>query len=1187
MRFENAATTDPKVWTPGAGRTRRSVARQSLAVLLATTALGVASAHAVDGTWTGATGEWVDGTNWSSNPDVPDGIATFTNTGTTTVANDNGVVVIGTVQFTAVPNAQAYTFNVNNPFIVNGTGIVNDSTSTQTFNVSSGNALVFQNASTASGGTGAVTINNQNGGFLNFQNTSTAGNATIVNNGIFQFNDASTAATANITNNLQLDFFEATSAGSANIANAAGGTLTFNNTATAATATIGNDGTVAFSGSSTGGSANLTNNATGILNFIDTSTAGTAIIGNDGTVTFSNSSTGGSANLTNNSGGVWSFNDTSTAGGATIVNNGDMSFNNSARAGTSAITNNAGLNFNDGASGDHATIINQNSGVIGFNGTSTADHANITNTFATTTFTDASTAGNATILNSTSGATFFSGDSTAGNANITNTGSFVFSPAFTHFLGSSTAGAATITNNAFGGTIFEGQSLAGTATIITNQDGITIFGSPGGSDTASADHANIINTAGPGGLGTGGFTEFFASTTAGNATITTGNGGAVAFFDTSSGGAARFITNAGGVFDISQLTSSGMSAGSIEGAGTYYLGDKQLTVGGNNLSTIVSGIISDGSCGCFGPGGIGGSLVKVGSGTLTLAGINTYTGATTVNGGALIVDGSTAASVLTTVNAGGTLGGSGIVGNTAITGGTLAPGSAGGSTFGPLTVQGSLSFTAASTYMIQVTPANAGRTNVNGAATLGGATVSAVFAPGSYVERQYTILNATGGLGGSTFNPAVSSNMANIQSTLSYDANNAFLNIRLAFVPPPGVVLNVNQQNVANTLVNFFNVNGSIPAAFAGLNAGGLTIASGELGTGVIQSSIKADDLFLNLLLDPSVAGRAGGFAPVGTASRFADDDEALAYAAKRTATPSERDAFAMARKAPSLLAAQPANRWSVWGAAYGGSATTDGNAAVGSHDTSARVYGVVAGADYKVSPDTLLGFALAGGGTSYTLSDGLGRGSSDLFQAGVFGRHNFGAGYVSAALAYGWHDVTTNRTVALAGLDQLQGRFKAETFSGRFEGGYRFATPMVGITPYAAAQVISFNLPAYAEQSLAGGALFALNYASQTTTATRTELGLRSDKSIAMQDAVLTLRGRAAWAHDYNPDRAVTAVFQALPGASFVVNGARGNPDAALVSAGAEMKWLNGFSLMATFEGEFSGNTTSYAGKGVARYTW
>ena len=34
-------------------------------------------------------------------------------------------------------------------------------------------------------------------------------------------------------------------------------------------------------------------------------------------------------------------------------------------------------------------------------------------------------------------------------------------------------------------------------------------------------------------------------------------------------------------------------------------------------------------------------------------------------------------------------------------------------------------------------------------------------------------------------------------------------------------------------------------------------------------------------------------------------------------------------------------------------------------------------------------------------------------------------------------------------------------------------------------------------------------------------------------------------------------------------------------------MKWLNGFSLATTFEGEFPGNVTSYAGKGVAKYSW
>jgi hypothetical protein len=63
--------------------------------------------------------------------------------------------------------------------------------------------------------------------------------------------------------------------------------------------------------------------------------------------------------------------------------------------------------------------------------------------------------------------------------------------------------------------------------------------------------------------------------------------------------------------------------------------------------------------------------------------------------------------------------------------------------------------------------------------------------------------------------------------------------------------------------------------------------------------------------------------------------------------------------------------------------------------------------------------------------------------------------------------------------------------------------------------------------------------------------------------------------------------VFQTLPGASFVVNGAALAHDSALTTASVEMKWLNGFSLAATFEDEFSSVTTSYAGKGIARYTW
>jgi uncharacterized protein with beta-barrel porin domain len=99
--------------------------------------------------------------------------------------------------------------------------------------------------------------------------------------------------------------------------------------------------------------------------------------------------------------------------------------------------------------------------------------------------------------------------------------------------------------------------------------------------------------------------------------------------------------------------------------------------------------------------------------------------------------------------------------------------------------------------------------------------------------------------------------------------------------------------------------------------------------------------------------------------------------------------------------------------------------------------------------------------------------------------------------------------------------------------------------------------------------------------------LGIRTDKSFAMPNSVLTLRSRFAWAHDYNPDRNIAATFQTLPGASFVVNGAALARDSALTTASAELKWINGWSAAATFEGEFSNVTRSYAGKGVARYAW
>src|SRR4029077_19264302 len=96
--------------------------------------------------------------------------------------------------------------------------------------------------------------------------------------------------------------------------------------------------------------------------------------------------------------------------------------------------------------------------------------------------------------------------------------------------------------------------------------------------------------------------------------------------------------------------------------------------------------------------------------------------------------------------------------------------------------------------------------------------------------------------------------------------------------------------------------------------------------------------------------------------------------------------------------------------------------------------------------------------------------------------------------------------------------QFNANAFSGRVEGGYRYLTPWMGITPYAAGQFTTFDLPAYAEQAIVGTNTFALAYNAKSVTAPRSEIGLRTDKSWAMQNSILTLRGRFAWAHDYDP---------------------------------------------------------------------
>ena len=81
------------------------------------------------------------------------------------------------------------------------------------------------------------------------------------------------------------------------------------------------------------------------------------------------------------------------------------------------------------------------------------------------------------------------------------------------------------------------------------------------------------------------------------------------------------------ILDLNDFDNSiGSLSGGNETKGLVDLGSATLTTGGNDMSTNYAGVI-------YGTGG----LTKVGTGTMTLDGENTYTGATTVSGGTLAI----------------------------------------------------------------------------------------------------------------------------------------------------------------------------------------------------------------------------------------------------------------------------------------------------------------------------------------------------------------------------------------------------------------------------------------------------------------------------------------------------------------------------------------------------------------------
>jgi uncharacterized protein with beta-barrel porin domain len=693
-----------------------------------------------------------------------------------------------------------------------------------------------------------------------------------------------------------------------------------------------------------------------------------------------------------------------------------------------------------------------------------------------------------------------------------------------------------------------------------------------------------------------------------NNNVVTNNGtfNGAAFFKTFTGSNNLVINNGTAILNGGEFAVSNLGQNTFINNGTMTGNNAEFAFGGGNGSggntAINNGTINftNGS-GFFMQGGtaINNGTITVGGGNGTAVytvffnnGPNTFNnnGVAVATGGTFSLQARNTGTA--TVNNAGTLdglismtgGGGNVINNSGLI--TITDPSA-ALAAGNYNIDGSFNQTGSGTLGVRLNGAGVADTmTLTGAASLGGK-LSAFVQPGLYGSSTlYTGVITAATVSGQfaqtqAFAPGGTTPLAFFTLTPTYNAASVDLTLnRTGFGSVAGET--VNERNVGTALNSVYSTSltGAAATLFSNLlqatSVKALDQLDGEVATGAERAVFQLTNEFLGLMLDPFVNGRGnvggGGYSAIGFAPEEQTKlppDVALAY--------------------DSILAKTPAlpfdQRWTAWGTGFGGANNANGDpAVVGSNNIRANTFGFAAGADYHVTPSTVVGFALAGAGTNWGLANAMGTGRSDAVQVGAYGISWFGAAYLAGALSFSDHFFTTNRSAFGA---PLTANFMGQGYGARLEGGYRVGVlPVLGVTPYGAVQFQAFNTPAYNESDPTGSGA-ALNFASMNSTDVRSELGSRVDAPTVAFGKPLVIYGRAAWAHDSVSNPALSAAFQALPGGGFTVFGAPVPQNSALTTLGAQLYLTPQWTLLAKFDGEFATGSQTYAGSGTVRYTW